>query len=286
MVDFVLEELQSSVTLDLSGAITTDAIPSLDASGTAVFYITETQVKDIFKFQTDSFDISNNPTSDVKYYTHYDAFTALGLNPANAMMNKDPQANAIATVDAASAALPDNKMLVAHDFLRHIALDLFGTHLGVDLFNNETEVIQSIRSVCDDATAGHVMYEINALVNKVSTVSTETVSGLEGSAGSKYMTNANESSENLCRVLMLQMLDTAPERFADIEATAEEQSLPFLVDDSISFKLTISPAAGQKNVTRPASNVEVADRSYRIKLKVVADADATKTNTSPSADEL
>jgi hypothetical protein len=285
MVNFVLEHLESSVTLDLSGGITSSGINDVVADARAIFYITQDQAKAIFKYQTDSLDVSNNTTNDIKYSIDYSAFTALGLNPANAMLDAPASTGAIATMDAYSTAIAPNKMLVAHDFIRHIADDLFGTHLGVDLFNNETELVQSARSVCSDAAEGNVMYEINQQVSRVSTTSTEAVSGLEGDAGSKYMTNANETNENLCRVLFNQMIGATPQRFADIENTEDFQSLPFEVDDSINFKLTLSAAAGQHLLTRSAGDPAVASRSYEIRLLVTANVEGA-TNTVPDANEL
>jgi environmental stress-induced protein Ves len=285
MVNFVLEHLESSVALGVSGGITSSGINDVVADARAIFYITQAQAQAIFKYQTDSFDISNNTTNDIKYSIDYSAFTALGLNPANAMLDAPASTGAIATMDAYGVAFEQNKMLVAHDFIRHIADDLFGTHLGVDLFNNETELIQSARSVCSDAADGNVMYGINHLVSRVSTTSTEEVTGLEESNGIKYMTNANETNENLCRVLFNQMIGATPQRFANIENTQEFQSLPFEVDDSINFKLTLSAAEGQHLLTRSEADPAVASRSYEIRLLVTDNVEGA-TNTVPDANEL
>lgn len=287
MVNFVLESLESSVSLGLLASVYGAPITNIVSDARAVFYVNESQVKDIFKYQTDSFDTINDPDSDIKYYTHYGNFVALGLNPANAMFDVPQANNAIAITDKNGIALPRNKVLVAHDFLRHMAKDLFGTHLGVDLFNNEKELIQNIRSVCSDASAGNVMYQINAAVKRVSDISTDTeLVGLKGtSIGLKYMTNENTTNDNLCRVLFNQMMENAPTRFASIQDSQTEQSLPFQANDSINFKLTISPAADQKLITRTSVDADVPSRSYEIRLQVVADSTPV-VNTAPAADEL
>jgi hypothetical protein len=247
--------------------------------------VKQSDAKSIFKYQTDSFDAINDPDSDIKYFLHYDKFTDLAINPANAMLNAAESANAVALTDKNSDAFAANKSLLAHDFLRHISKNLFGTHLGVDIFNNEKELIQNIRSVCSDAAEGNVMYGINASVKKVSTESTDdTVVGLKGDAGSKYMTNENETNENLCRVLFGQMMENASARFAAIEDSEDEQPLPFEVDDSINFKLTVSPAADQHLLTRTSE--DVPSRSYEIRLVIVDDEDAVKVNTPAADDEL
>jgi len=285
MVNFVLESLESSVTLGLLASVYKSSITDITSDAREVLYVKQSDAKSIFKYQTDSFDTINEPDSDIKYFLHYDKFTDLAINPANAMVNAAESANAIALTDKDGVALPANKTLLAHDFLRHIAKDLFGTHLGVDIFNNEKELMQNIRSVCSDAAEGNVMFEINESVKKVSTESTDTeIVGLKGDAGSKYMTNENETNENLCRVLFGQMMENASSRFAAIEQTQDEQPLPFEIDDSINFKLTVSPAADQHLLTRSSTNV--ASRSYEIRLVIVDDNEDVKVNTEVAADEV
>jgi hypothetical protein len=285
MVNFVLESLESSVTLGLLASVYKSSITDITSDARAVLYVKQSDAKSIFKYQTDSFDTINDPDSDIKYFLHYDKFTDLAINPANAMMNAAESSSPIALTDKDGVALPANKTLLAHDFLRHIAKDLFGTHLGVDIFNNEKELMQNIRSVCSDAAEGNVMFEINKSVKKVSTESTDDeVVGLKGEAGSKYMTNENETNENLCRVLFGQMMENASSRFAAIEQTEDEQPLPFEIDDSINFKLTVSPAPDQHLLTR--SSTDVASRSYEIRLVIVDDNDDVKVNTEVADDEL
>jgi hypothetical protein len=285
MVNFVLSALESNATLGLLGNVFSSPITDITSDARAVFYVSESQIKSIFRYQTDSFDTINDPDSDIKYYTDYMSFTNLELNPANAMLNVSEAAQAIATTDKLGNELATNKMLVAHDFLRHMAEDLFGTHLGVDLFNNEKQLIQNIRDVCGTASESSVMSVINAAIQKVSKQSTATLTGLKGDADLKYMTNENTTNENLCRVLFNQMMGAASARFASVQDTQGEQALPFEVDDSVNFKLTIHPASGQKLLTRSAGDAEVANRSYEIRLVVVSDSDTARVNTAPAADE-
>ncbi len=285
MVNFVLEHLASEVTLGLLGNVFSESIPNLESDAIAVQYITLEQIKAIFKYQTDSFDTVNEDASDIKYFTHYDAFNALDINPANAMMDAAESLNPIAYQDAQSAAFAKNKMLLAHDFLRHMAKDLFGTHLGVDILNNEKELIQNIRLVCGDSEEGCTWFDIKAAIAAVSTTSTETLTGLAGEVDAKYMTNENKTTTNLCRVLFSQMMANAASRFASIADSQDEQSLPFEVSDSIRFKLTVNPAEGQKLLTRQEADPEVETRVYEVRWVIVANDDEVKVNTAPAADE-
>ena len=282
MVHFVLSALESEVTLDVSASIPTDPSMSLDVSAVAIQYITLDSIKAIFKYQTDSNDAIDADSSDLKYYVDSDEFELLtSLNPANAVLSSDE----IASSDSAGLSLENNKKMVAHDFLRYLAEDLFGTHYGVDIFNNELSVLNSIRSVCGDSVEGNTWYDIKATIKKVSM--TEGDSTLTGIAtdddGNKYMTNEFGESEeplNLCRVLMRQMLGLAPSRFAEITASGDKQSLPFQLGDTIGFKLTINAAADQHLITRDEG--VVPPRSYEIRW-VISDDDS---NTAVADDEL
>ena len=280
-INFVLSEFESEVTLGtLASLYAADSIPTITADAKAVQYVSLSTIKNVFKYQTDSNDVTNLDSTDIKYYT-YDTEWPV-LNPANAMVEA---ATAVASTNAAGS-IADNKMFVAHDFTRHLADELFGTHLGVDLFNNELELLNNIRSICGSGAAGNTWYDISASVKKVSVNSdADGFDGLAGESGAHYMTNANTSAANLGRVLMSQMVYSAPSRFATIVATEGPQSLPFAVGDIISFRLNIIPAEGQKLLTKGADAADVNERSYEIKLEIVADDEAVKVNVAVAEDE-
>lgn len=279
-INFVLSEFESEVTLGTLASLYSENIPTITADAKAVQYVSISDIKNVFKYQTDSNDVTNLDSTDLKYYT-YDTEWPV-LNPANAMVEA---ASAVAT-SAPSGAIAPNKLFVAHDFTRHLADELFGTHLGVDLFNNELELLTNIREICGSGAAGNTWFDITASVKKVSVNSdADGFAGLDGDSGAKYMTNANTSSANLCRVLMSQMIGSAPSRFAEISAADTPQSLPFAVGDIISFKVNIKPAEGQKLLTKSAEAADVKDRSYEIKLEIVADDEAVKVNLAVADDE-
>ena len=272
-VHFVLTTLESSVQMGLAAAVTTSEIDALDVSATAVFQVSVDSMKQLFRYQTDSNDVTNLDSTDIKYFV--DSSNWPQLNPANAMLDAPESNGPIAT-----AGIESNKQLVAHDFVRYLALKLFNTHLGVDLFNNEVELLTNIRAICDDSAAGHTMYDINSKIQKVGINGTHT--DIQGAAGAKYMTNANQTAENICRVLMQQMTNNAIDRFATLqEADAQDRrALPFQADDSISFKVTINPADGQEELTGVS---QFGGRSYEIRLVLV---DSTPANTEVAANEL
>jgi len=273
-VHFVLNALESVVTMDLSGSMQTSAIPTLDASATAVYEVDLAAMRAVFKFQTDSADFIDAPESDIKYYVDAAEFPV--INPANAMMDADASRDPIAS----GAGFERNKLLVAHDFVRFLALRLFKTWHGVDLFNNEKALLQSLRTICGDneeGTTGKTWGDIKAKLDQVG-MTDGALSSANGAAGEHYMTNADQTDDNICRVLFEQMTKNAISRFNDVVPSTEKQSLPFVLGDSISFKLTINAADGQEELT---SVDPIEPRSYEIKLLIVDASD----NTEVAADE-
>ena len=278
MVNFVLSSLDSSVAMGLAGNLFSSIPPAIDASATAIIYVNIDDMKSVFQFQPNSADMTNLGEADIKYYIDTASWPA--INPANAMLSVSALSQgAIALVDS-SGLLADYKQMVAHDFNRYLAQCLFGTHLGVDLFNNETELLQNSRLICDDSATGHTWYDVVEKVTSVSKFGSHL--GLVGDAGSQYMTDATDDSTNLCRVLFTQMIGADAGRFSAIVNEDLPQPLPFAVDDAISFKLTIAPAEGQEALTQLAS--PIGPRSYEIRL-VIKDA-VDVVNTAVSADEV
>ena len=275
MVNFVLNYLNSTIQLDASATIFSEPAVALDVSGVAIFEISLADMTDMFKYQTDSNDVIDLSATDIKYYVDKDKWPI--LNPANAMMDHASSTNPIAINGSNGSPLASNKQLVCHDYVRYLALKLFNTHFGVDLFQNELAILKDIRTNCSNASSGQTWFDVTEKVVDV---------GLQGSHGDiegpddvgKYMTNATTDNSNLCRVLMTQMLAAAPARFDELTDDGNPKSLPFQEDDSISFKLIIQAHPEQ----HLATGVEpIGDRSYEIKLILKE----TPANTEVAEDE-
>jgi len=260
-----------------AGNLYSTAIPTLDVSATAVLYVDVSAMQSVFQFSTDSMDFSNMDNSDIRYTVDPTSWPA--LNPANAMLSVSGVSTGAITLTDRIGPIPASKLFVAHDFTRYLATKLFGTHFGVDLFNNESQLLQNIRSICDGSAVSHTWYEV---VSKITAVSKSgTHSGLVGPPGQKFMTNSINDSTNLCRVLLSQMVGARPERFQTLVASDLPQPIPFKVDDAISFKLNIAPAEGQESLTGVPV---IGARTYEIRL--VLKAGAQVNNYPVSIDEL
>jgi hypothetical protein len=275
MVNFVLNYLNSTVQLDASATIFAEPAPGLDASGIAILEISLADMTDMFKYQTDSNDVIDLSSSDIKYYV--DETKWPDLNPANAMMDHADSNGRIATNGSSGDPLASNKQMVCHDYVRYLALKLFNTHFGVDLFQNEFEILGDIRSNCGSGVSGNTWYDVTEKITAVGLAGTH-----EGIAGpddvGAYMTNDTADNSNLCRVLMTQMLSSAPARFANISDDGNAKSLPFQEGDTISFKLIIQAHAEQHLATGVD---EIGDRSYEIRLILKE----TPANTDVAGDE-
>jgi len=277
-IDFVLDRFSAAYTLSQSATMFEGtSLAFTDASATAVFYVSQTDMQNVFKFESDSFDINDLSASDIRYFTYMENWPAgLVINPVNAMLDKSGSANAITQV-----GIP-NKMLVKHDFIRYLALKLFNTPSGVDLFNNENELIAHLNDMGNSSYQNDISGSLWKYATNASTAIDNTNFILDASSNVKCTTDHLTSNDNICRELFNQILYANKSRFSDISLnTLGVRSLPILTGDSISYRFTVFPKAGQNDITGVAA---FGGRSYRIKLLVVADA--TGENTTVDNTEL
>ena len=260
-LDFVLTGLDEEITMGASGELFGVAIPTMDASATAVFNVKTETMRNVFRFQTDASDVDQVADgTDTLYYVKMDQWPAAGiLNPAHAMMDHSDSENAIATADS-NGTYADNRMLVKHDFVRYLALKLFNTYQGVDLFSNEDAMKEDLAAKGATAWAS--------------------ISGdLHTADSSSPMTNS-DSTNNFSRQLLEQIINNDRDRLISdasagtIDASNVVQAVPLVDGDSISFKVTLKAATGQHNLTGVSA---IGDRTYKIKLIL-----GSGTNTAPT----
>lgn len=282
-VDFVLDAFNSDVTMttkaDISGVapvpMTVDCWASLDVS--------VTDMQSVFKFESDSLDITDVLSTDIKYFVDQAAWTAMSediLNPANARVDYESLPNS-ATPDGNGhvtnyIAITDNvqKNMVAHDFVRYLAKKLFNTHLGVDLFANEVALLANLRTICGMGVDGDVKYSMQVISDALDAAGTSEIPRIAS-------TEASENATNIVRTLLQQLISSNSARLADLEAyRADSESnifkFPFAIGDSIAFKVTIEPAANQYDIVGLASDA-IPARTYGILLKMKAAADVANS---------
>jgi uncharacterized protein YjbI with pentapeptide repeats/uncharacterized protein YjdB len=265
-IDFSLIGLNQTFNLSTLAMLDASAVNMDATDATSVFYVRLSDINNIFKYQSDAFDVNDVSSSDIKYYVFHRKWpTELKINPSHAMMNKSESLNMLGL----GAGYTSDKSLLKHDFIRYIALRLFNTIHGVDLFRNETDILEN--SVYLGETVRH---NIDVVLSGISTTSNSATMSYD-SSGNKYLTNDASGNSNLCRELMRQVAAGAPSRFYNNGGNdAGLKNVPFLENDTIKFKVIIQAAASQNILTGVS---DIPSRSYTIKL-ILKNTVTTGTN--------
>jgi hypothetical protein len=274
-IAFSLPALNQSYTLDICGSLLSAAPDAMtDVSAVATYHIKTSALQAVFKYYSDSADVNNVDASDIRYYVFMNQWpTDASLNPAHALMSTTTDTGYML---ATGGDILNNKNLVKHDYVRFLAYKLFNTVYGVDLFNNELELLNDISSKGRTAKDS-----IMTALNNVSTASatgTTIASGQTDASGNRFTLNDDSGNTNICRELMRQIAANAPARFND--ATFNDASgnpyrtVPIIDDDSINFKLTVNAASNQHLLTGRPSAIE--PRVYKIRLIA-----SSSTNVTP-----
>ena len=278
LIDFTLVGLNQTFSLSTLATLDASSISLESTDATAVFYVRLSDMTNLFQYQTDSFDVNNVDASDIKYYVFRRSTpTEFRINPSHAMMNKTESAGMLGS---GVQEITANKSLVKHDFIRYIALRLFNTYHGVDLFQNEQELHENLTYLGET-----VQHNVDNIIAGVSTTSASETMAYDAS-GNKYLTNDVSGNTNLCRELMRQIAASEPSRFYNHGGnTAGLRNMPLQENDSINFKLTITAAAGQNVLTGVSV---IPSRSYMIKmvLKNTVNTSSNDTNTAVTDSEM
>ena len=268
-VPFCVSALDTAVEMSKSAYFnsSTTQLPTTDA--TAVFYVKLSDMSAVFKFQTDARDINDLSGSDIKYYVFRKSWPAnLKLNFCHAMLNKTESSGALTAGGGSGTSFEPTKSLIKHDFIRYIALHLFNTIYGVDLFANESELLENLSYHGEVTRVG-----IESVLDTISTTSADITMDMD-SSGNRYLTDADNSISNISRELLCQIADNDPSRLSTIVNTAGIQSIPFLENDSLNIKLTVAANQNQHLLTGVS---EIPLRTYNVKLVMKTDISGLNT---------
>jgi len=274
-VNIVLSDLSFSVQMLTDASMEIKAPPLLyDVSAVAVFTVPTYIMQNVFQFRTDSFDINNVAENDVRYYVDMSEWpSGFEINPANAALDNNPptvSSGAIALTSYNGRPFTSEKMMVKHDFVRYLALQLFGSYDAADIFNNEKELITNLEEIGDGSGPGHVWYDISYALHRVSTTGTNSDLTQDDITEELCMTNAITTPDNLCREMFLQIAAVTPERLQNVQTVTQypyRQPLLFQHGDSINFTVNFYPAENQHLLTDVNP---IPARPYQIKLYMVS----------------
>jgi uncharacterized protein YjbI with pentapeptide repeats len=221
-------------------------------------------MKSAFYFQAD--DLITYDASSTKYFVDISGWQkstmAQDLNPM--FFKVSSTANG-----AFGGNISDN---LGKHFLRYLADQLFGTYLGVDLFDNEDVVYEDISSNSFSKVYTPVLNKLKR-VDKTFGASSD-LTNIYNSSNGYYMQDSS-GSYNICRSLMRQIIasPTGPARFQHLDlrvgagAGAGIYNVPFQSGDSIYFSVVVTPDPNQHLVT--AKTFAIEPKKYILKLNIV-----------------
>jgi hypothetical protein len=234
--------LAGSVSIDFSG----NATANLD--------ITLSTFKTFFQYQTDSVDINDVVASDVKFRVIY-------ADASNAPLGMDIDINT-EVVEGPIDGTAGNKN-ITYDYTRYLALKLFNTHLGVDLFNNEEE----LRDDLNTSFKTRFNELLLALAARGATDQSD-----NSSDGATHYDKTSPS-----RIIFNQLIANKPARFSDITINEAEvvdgqhwYYMPGEIGDKFFFLINVAAAEDQHDLTGVTTPIPV--RSYLVCATVVADS--------------
>jgi hypothetical protein len=224
----------------------------LDYSATAVYYVSLSTLRNVFKFKTT--EITNNElpastfsnaSADITYYLNEQLFP--DINPANAMMDNTFSEGAIALSNSSTSNL------MKHDYLRYLANETIGNYWLTPLMYNYHQLKQEIEQNS---------WDFNTNLRAILTNAYNGGNGLTNSANDE--TNFTKRILEQINAFQSARLTTGSNQNNKIVDTINVQPVPFIDGDSINFAI---------NLKYPNLN----DRKYRIRIQITSDSNNTNT---------
>lgn len=236
---YYLSQMDTNVTSSSATLPVSVDTASFSADAVAEQAISLDILRNLFQFHSDATDVTDVAATDLLFkfvYTSGDLGVDLGAT----------------TITSGSVDTTPSSQIIAHDYVRYLALNLFGTTLGADLFSNEAPLRADLQSTFSTNFAA-VLTNLNAAAP------------------------VDTTGSSLVLDMFKQMIGNNPERFADITPYSTSftdpsgnayYSLPIQAGDVIVFKITISAASGQESLT--GGSVSIPDRTYLLRMIATA----------------
>jgi hypothetical protein len=269
--------------VDASNALVSGIAPDTITSDViAEFGITLSQAQDLFHFQSDAVDVNDVTADDLRYKLIYsdptkdengvpDSSWIFDDFTTNTLCIGTDNSDHVYTVGTSGAT---NKA-VSYDYVRYLAYKLFNTHLGVDLFSNETEVRDNLnmsaRITLSDLLLAINDHQSNAWLDASACTDETPSTGFKDIYGADHPTY----------VIVQNILSEQKHRFndmsdnfvsGDLSGTTQdaEFKVPFVSGDVIQFQLKIKADPTQHELVADAPNAPtgIPDRTYTIKINI------------------
>jgi len=274
----------SSLNLDVTMSVLAE-LPSVtpstftNYSATARIQRPVSDFINIFVFRTDSIDVTDTVGSDTKFFFNLKTGEVLGtanVSLPNSRILESGAAGALALVHPnkinTTIATESSTNNASSNYVRYLAAELFGTHHGVDLFNNELTVRDDLNTLFNTA----YLAKTNSISRAMADRDTDSISELF----LKQLSSSETGRERLQDLTPYAVVADAgngtdnntPEVEAGIieaafDGTGKLYYLPFVAGDNISFLLTVKAAIDQHLLTGKTTAIE--DRVFRILIELV-----------------
>jgi hypothetical protein len=261
-----------------------DAAATPDVSGNfpnkAEILVSKTVVQELFQYWTDSIDMTDVSANDILYRVYYNA-----ADSSNAPLSSLFVSGAIVTATEPNTNPYNlNRRYLPQDYLRYLALKLFNTTKGVDLFANETEVLMSVDVRCKvalNARLSALTGETPGAIARDRSDFKVTMNVTSPDGPGTIIAGTLDTTANPSKKILRQIMQNDPQRLDltgaafDSDASGNWYKMPFVAGDKLYFPITITSPANQSLLVGPRS-VNIDERTYLIKC-IVTDSPLTST---------
>jgi len=269
-IDFDLGGLNVSISHDLLNNPTFDSAPTETALAANVnirlpWATSQGDWDTMFTYKTTTDDFVDTATSDILYTSD-----STGWYTGNLMTDVGVSSGGVAgtglTAGTKGVAVPPEMPLqstatiISEDLLAHIAYEIFGQNLGLDMFSNEAAMLADLQRV----TTGSCMADIEEAINLLFAAS-----HTAGLAGTKDSTNF---AHHILTGIMAETTDRRATAVAAYDAgggQGVDHKVPLIAGDTISFSITIQPTFGASDINGTGHGIgtqTVRPRIYKVTL--------------------
>jgi hypothetical protein len=189
-----------------------------------------------FQYWSDAINVDDVRTEDLKFRTQPNLFwNTFYLTRANVYENH------IAFYRNQTDVM---RYQIKYDFVRYLALKIFKTAQGADIFNNN-----------------------DAVTNNLDTISNAMFNSKLNAAIAEGEFYDQDISGNIPRSIFYQMLNNTPERISP--NAGEWTPMPFYSGENLFVKLIINPNSEQRYIINGRDVGLIPERSYSIKMKLI-----------------
>jgi len=239
------------------------------------------EMRGMFVFQTDHFDVDDVAATDVRFYIDSNNIpSAADIGFPTAIVGNGK----VSSVGVSGSALSNSDLIIGKDYIRHLANKLFNTPFGVDIFINESALVASVNDALNKVWVSCAQ----DLQNNSITGDSSANAYLQGTTSHKYQLSGVRTTDNSfnfgCELFKM-LVSRTPSRFTDL-TTLEVDSvqasrvdpaarnlykLPLQVGDQILIRVGLKPHPDQTSFQNSTKDLEIQDdlRVYIMVLNLV-----------------